>query len=283
MMVTVHGFSHLEKASNRGSRLQFPIYYLFAKLIVRKFDHIITVTSRLRDYTISKLGSTSEKVSVVYNGVDADKFEPSIKGDIIREKYCIKDNEFVLIFAKAMIPQNGPQFLLKAMPRILDKHPNVRLIMAGDGPLREKLIQFAKKENFLEKIVFPGVVPHDLMRYFLAASDAVVIPSVSSSDQEEGMPNIMLEGMAMGKAIIASEIGGMKEIIDNRGIGILVPDKDDLSIAKAVFQLIQNPIYCSVLGEIAREYVTQNMTWARIADTTVAIYEGLNTSPPMMP
>ena len=275
IIFTVHNIYHLELISLgllKRDSIIFKIFFNLEKLFLRQASHVIVVNTTLKRYLINNLSMPENNVSVIYNGVDVNVFNPMIDGNNIRNKLKIEKNDFILLFAKKFHANNGPQYLLGSLPLILDTFANVKIILAGDGPLRNELITITKELGIKENVFFTGIISYEEIKYYIAASDVVVIPSISYSGFEEGLPNIMLEGMAIGKPIIASNIGGLREIMSDHDIGVLVEEKDAKSIAKAVISLITDPGYKNYLSKNARDFVCQNLSWTQIAEKTTNIY-----------
>lgn len=194
----------------------------------------------------------SSKILVMHNGVDTQRFSPDGKFSNIREKFLIKEGSIVLGFVGRLVISKGLEYLIDAISLIKDDY-NIKLFIVGDGSLLNELKQKAKKNHIFNRIIFAGErrdIPD-----ILSSIDIFVMPSI-----KEGLPNSLLEAMSMGKPVIATEIGGIPEIVKNRFNGILVPSRDPRALATAIKELIDDSQLAAKLGEAARNFMLNNFS-----------------------
>jgi len=247
------------------------------KTITKKANAIIAVDNRIKEWVISEFGYRfSKKIFVILNGVDVKKFDihslDAAEVESFRNRLGISSQEKVVFNAKAFVPKNGQIFLIEAMKKILDEKPSSWLILGGNGPMREKFDELIVDLKISERVVFPGNIPNSMMPLYLAASDIVVIPSISIAGLEEASSIFQVEAMAMSKPVIATNIGGLKETIENGKNGILISDKNPESIAESSLRLMNDVSMAQTLGDNARKYVEENRTWERVAIDVIQIY-----------
>jgi glycosyltransferase involved in cell wall biosynthesis len=186
-----------------------------------------------------------EKVIVVPNGVDLTRFNPSICGDEVRNRLTM-DNEKLILFVGRLVPYKGLVVLFRAFSEVLKKGLKARLVLVGNGPLKKLLVDLAEELDIQRSVVFIGeVLLTDLPSYYRAA-DVFVLPSRSRS---EAFGLAMLEAMACGVPIIATEVGGIPFVL--KGNGILVPPGDSLSLVNAILNLLKNDDLRRMLGKQA--------------------------------
>lgn len=254
--------------------------YRFLRFIERytakKTDYNITVDTRLKKWIIEEFGSKlKHKIAVILNGVDIDLFDFKINHLIKKSELNIKKEALVIFHAKAFVPKNGQEYLIKAMPKISSEFSDIILILAGDGPLKDNMIKLSEELGVSSKIRFEGNIPNEQIPSYMAAADLVVVPSIHINGLEEASSILLVEAMAMKKTVIATGIGGLKETIINNINGILVPDKDQEAIARNVLKILNDPYLSKELGENAFEYVKNERTWSKIALETFDIYKKL--------
>ncbi len=197
-------------------------------------------------------GVQKEKIKVIYNGVDLEKFDPGIK----RTR---PDNTYpVLLSARRLVRKNGLDRLLRAMPYVL-KNNFCRLLILGDGPERTNLVRLAKKLGVEKNVDFLGNVPHTDIAHYIKFADIAIIPSII-----EASSIFMLESMAMCKPVIATSAWGLAEIINGKN-GVLT---DAEHLGETIVTLLNDGQMMKVLGKNARKYIIENHTWENIAERT---------------
>ncbi len=198
---------------------------------------------------VLRWGAQAEKIKVIYNGVDAKKFDPKVKN--IRPDYSTP----VLVTARRLVRKNGVDRLLCAMPDIL-KHVDCRLLIIGDGPERSYLMHLAERLRIGKNVEFLGAIPHEEIAGYIAVANIAVVPSIV-----EASSIFMLEAMAMCKPVVATGAWGLSEIINGRN-GVLA-DADHLG--EEIAGLLGNERKMKELGNNARRYVVENHNWEKIA------------------
>ncbi len=209
----------------RGSDVtQFPDYGVPRRLIrdaARRADAIITVSQGLSD-ALLRLGAPSEKITVLRNGVDLQKFFPV---DRERSRAAFSVSERCLVSVGALIPRKGHDFTIAALAEL----PAWRLLIAGDGPERARLQAHAAACGVAERVKFLGPIPHENLAELYSAADLSVLAS-----SREGWANVLLESMACGTPVIASPIPGNTEVVQVPEAGIIASDRSARAIVQAV-------------------------------------------------
>lgn len=275
-IITYHSYPSRERLAHGSLKinsLKYKLFRLLERFTFNKFDIIITVTQRLKNWLNDDFDSSGNKIFTIPNGVDTSSFNYDIDNKNLRNKLNLLKEEYLIFHAKSFVPNNGQEYLIKAMPKIVSANPNVKLILAGDGPMKSKLIELSKNLKIANNILFLGNIPHKEIPSIISASNVIIIPSVQINGFEEGSSIFSLEAMAMKKPIIASNIGGFRDSIIDGENGLLVPDKDSNAIAKNVLTLLQNPTLAEKLGENALVYVNKERTWSKIAQDTLDKYK----------
>ena len=209
------------------------------------------------------------KFKVVYNGIGKEFLEASPVGarENVRKELGLLPDEFALVVVGSLTEKKGHTFLLDAFAafRKNGRIPT-RLFIVGEGPLLVSLQEQARSMGIAESVVFTGGKSRVLP--FLYAADVFVLPSLW-----EGMPNALLEAMAVGVPVVSTPVGGVAEVVKDYENGMLVPAGDFEALRRVLNELFRDPRLRSRLGAKARESVS-GMTWERHADELVALIEG---------
>lgn len=172
-------------------------------------------------------------------GSDPDKFHQSNRSDVYRNSFGVHNNELMVLALGRMVYKKGFDRLLEAFRIIADHHPKVKLVIAGDGPLRPALIQQAQELNFVDEVLFPGNIPWNQVPTLLASADIFVLPSVmDQSGNQDGLPTVLLEAMASGTSVVASRIAGVPLVVDDGRSGRLVTPGVTSELSQAIDELI---------------------------------------------
>ncbi|MDI6720413.1 MAG: glycosyltransferase family 4 protein [Methanomicrobiales archaeon] len=276
LVLTCHGYLTLESVANgeiRPGSIRFHIYRWVERWAVQRADAVIAVGSRLRDWVVRELGADPEKVFFVPNGVDTKRFAAfDARGE--RERFGISRNDFVVVFVKSFTEQSGIRYLLTAIREAHARRPSIRLIAIGGGPLGEELRETISREGMEGFVSLTDRIPHGEIPRYLNMADCCVAPSIPVGGAEEVFPLGVLEAMACGKPVVATAIGGLKEILEGGdGIGLLVPPMDAGALADAIVDLADHVPRAKALGENARRHVEATYTWERVSAETLHVYE----------
>jgi len=239
-------------------------------------DLVVTVSNAMKDELIG-LGFPAEKIRVIYNGVDPDKYSlgqvSAEKVREIRQRYEVKDDELMVLFLGRLVWVKGVDKLIAAMPHVLQKIPNAKLVIVGLGDMQEYLNRLAQNLRLQDRVKFRfEFIPEDERIAHYAACDLAVFPSVY-----EPFGIVALEAMSMEKPVVvgASGVSGMREIVVNAGpeqCGFHVNPNDPTDIAWGIINSIEDPNKRKQLGQNGRKRVLKEFTWDEIAKRTVQVY-----------
>jgi len=271
-VVTVHGHP-AEEGVARGcwkkDSFKAKLIGFGEDLTARSADAILFVTTKLRNEWTVKYGEhNGPDYYTIMNAVDPDEF--SCKADS-----NIGGVRLVVLSAKALVPPNGQEYLVRAFPRILEAVPDARLLIAGEGPDRFRLERIAAEIGVQSRISFLGCVPNKEMPDLMSRTTIFVAPSIRMGEVEEGSSIVVLEAMASGVPVIATDVGGLVELVSNGKTGILVQERDPGAISDAVLDLYAHPERRKEMARAAREYVLLERTWEQVAFMHMQIYRSL--------
>jgi glycosyltransferase involved in cell wall biosynthesis len=181
----------------------------------------------------------------------------------------------VIAYIGSFSHYEGLDCLLRALPLIRQSVPEVRLLLVGDGEARPELERLARELRVDGCVRFTGRLPHDVALACYSLADLLVYPRVRTATTMLTTPLKPLEAMAMGKAVLASNLPAMREIVRDGENGILFRAGDVKDLATRATRLLGNPTLRAALGDLGRRFVLRERDWHRVATTYAALYEGL--------
>lgn len=231
----------------------------------RHCDRIVSVTDKLKDELMRLYSVPAEKVLVINNGANTEIFKPMDQKKA-RTSLELDDSKKYVCFVGHLAAWQGVEFLIYSSPLILEKCPDVRFLVVGDGVMRDKLLEIASEMGLSDKFTFTGRVPYEDVPLYINAADICVAPFIKERNSKIGLSALKTyEYLACGKPIVASSISGVKDLIDLSGGGISVTPEDPGELANAVVRLISDQKTRSMMGEQGRKYVVENHSWDGVA------------------
>jgi glycosyltransferase involved in cell wall biosynthesis len=223
-------------------------------------DALLTVSEAMRQTAISQFGASPQKVHTIVNGFNTAIFRWQDQAQA-RQKLNIAANERLIIYVGRFVEAKGMRELLAALQRMVQDDPLTRLVMVGDGVMKDELLELIKSSGLEQQVYFPGGLPPEQVADWISASDVLTLPSWS-----EGYPNVVVEGVACGRPVVATDVGGTREIL-HMGNGILVKPRDVDSLHKGLVQALkQNWDHQAIAQAMSR-------TWDDVAAETLAVCE----------
>ena len=211
---TIHGLSYHQYMPYFKQKILITIETLLS-LVTNK---IITVSNLNKKKMLDDNITSSEKIINIYSGINFKKFNFNMSKDLIRQKYLISDSKTIIGFIGRLSEQKNPKILVKAFVELLKQNNTIHLLLIGDGPLRLSIEMLIKKYNIEDNVTITGFINN--VPEFLNVIDIYVQPS-----NWEGLGRALTEAMYMKKAIIATNVDGIPEIIKNNITGILIEPK----------------------------------------------------------
>jgi len=237
---------------------------------VRCCKKMIAVSMATKGFWIERYGIEKDKVEVIYNGVDFlnDRFLCDVNKDEYWEDLGLKDDDLIVIVPGRLHIMKGYRYLIEAMPKIVDLTPNVKFLFIGDGPYEESLKELINKLGVNEQVLFLGYRT-DIIQ-LMKISDLVVLPSLS-----ECLPYVLLEAHACGKAIVATNISGIPEIVEDKKTGLLVPVKNSEKLAEAVSKLLSDDSMRNRMAVNGKNRINKLFTVQNMLSKTYELYDFL--------
>jgi glycosyltransferase involved in cell wall biosynthesis len=230
-------------------------------------DRLITVSKTMKNELKLLYKIPDWKIDVVPNGIVPERFKRNVDVDNIKSKYNISAPEHMILFIGRLTGQKGPDLLIGAIPKVLKNNPNAKLIIAGEGGMQERLKLMVKKLNLKNSVRVLGYTPQNEYLDLLNSCDLVCIPS-----RNEPFGLVLLEAWSAKKPVVATNVGGLSENIENFKNGITVNPLSD-SISEGINYLLNDPSKMRKIGGEGYKMVETGFSWEAIAKTTLKSYE----------
>lgn len=237
--------------------------FSYADIIISPSEHFVEESKFLKRFL--------DKVVVIPNGVNKKDFEILYSKEECRTKLGLPIGVNILLFFGSLVRRKGPDVIIRAMKKIIKIVPNTLLIVAGTGNLKESLENLSKKLLIKDNIIFPGFIDESIKPIYFKAADIFILPSTMIG---ESFGIVNLEAMSCGIPIIASDIGGIPDVVEDGYNGLLVQPNNYNMLADNVIYLLENRHIRRKMGENGADKV-ENFSWDKIAKVTKKIYEEL--------
>jgi len=267
LILTLHGFP-------RGfNKLTHKAYFnLIGKETLKRAQKIISV-SRIVAQEFKAIGIPEEKIAIVPNGVDLEEYKQLPVGNFFRERLGIKENEKLVLTIGRLEEMKGFQYLIKALPSILEEVGSTKLLIAGpDFDYGAKLKKLAEETKVKDNVIFYGPINGKEKFEAFSAADIVAVPSLY-----EGFGMLLLEAMAAGKPLVATYTGAAPELIQNGKNGILANLGDAEDLAGKVVKLLSDNQLMSLISQESRKTV-EAFDWEKISELIHKLYIDCLTS-----
>jgi len=233
-------------------------------------DRIIAISESVKKHLIKDFGADPEKVVKVFNGIELGKYEgfSKEKDELFLSEIGLNKKDIIVGSIGRLSSVKGYGYLIEAFRDIVRETDNVYLLLVGDGPEKERLKQQIKKSELEDKVIInPG--GQNLLKFF-SVIDIFCLPSIS-----EGFGLALVEAMASGRACIASNVGGLSELIINEEDGLLFDVKSPESIKKAVMVLIKNPDKRKLFAQKGQMKVYNEFSIEKCVYETIKVYKSV--------
>ena len=262
-----------DAAVDHGTTEEGSLRYRFTRSLetraLRQANHVFTICEGLRSDIVAR-GIAANKVTVIPNAVDIDAFDVGgVPDDALKAKLGLAGCTIVG-FIGSFYAYEGLDVLLSALPAILEKMPQVRVLLVGGGPQDAALKAQAQALGLQDKVVFTGRVPHTEVQRYYDLVDVLAYPRHSMRLTELVTPLKPLEAMAQGRLLVASDVGGHKELIRHGVTGVLFKAGSVESLAEAIVKLLQEPERWAQLRAAGRKFVETERNWTK----SIANYSG---------
>ena len=261
---TYHGLHYLNTTQIKSlkQKIKTAIFQKIDQLLLYATDQIICVCRSDYEKAIASKVASSTKTSIVYNGIEIDKFSNPLNKEKARQIFDIAPTEFVFGNVGRLHEQKGHKYLLQAFAKVAD---HSRVLIIGDGDIKDELIKLADDLQISDRVLFLGA--RSDVHEFLSAINVFVMPSLW-----EGQPIALLEALAIGKPCIVSAVDGIPEIIINGVNGYLVKPQDVAGLSQAMSEAINNLDSLQKLAKAGVNTVTEKFLAQYMAKAIADLY-----------
>ncbi len=259
--------------STEGS-LRYRATRALKSFALRHADAVTTICEGLRGDMV-KRGISEDTITVIPNAVDIENFSDAPPHDDELAARLGLTGKTVLGFIGSFYAYEGLHLLIEALPKILAKSPDTRVLLVGGGPQEATLKALSHEKGVADKVIFAGRVPHSTVGQYYGLVDVLVYPRISIRLTELVTPLKPLEAMAQRKMLIASDIGGHRELIKHGETGILFKAGNPDGLAEAVLWTLANRDTWPDQLDRARHFVEDERSWARSVANYERVYGGI--------
>ncbi len=264
----------VDHGTSREGGVRYRATHTLENYVFRRAQAIATICEGLKR-DIVKRGISADKVTVIPNAVDVQRFSFAGKPDPKLREALGLAGKTVLGFIGSFYAYEGLSLLLEALPRILREQPDLALLLAGGGPEEAKLRAMVDRLGLGEKVIFSGRIPHDRVQKYYDQVDIFVYPRYSMRLTELVTPLKPLEAMAQGRLVVASDVGGHRELITDRETGWLFKAGDAADLARTVLELLRMPERWPAIKQAGRRFVEVERHWQASVRRYCRVYEAL--------
>ncbi len=230
----------------------------YREWVLRNVDHFYPVSDFTAE-TLCSMGVESERITVVINGADPDRYFPDRKVSVRKELGL--EGKRVLLTVTRLQRRKGIDIVLEAMPRILTQIPDLHYLIVGEGEERERLEKMTADLGLQKHVTFAGGIPRGGLNAYFNAGDLFVMPSRTDPPDVEGFGIVFLEANACGLPVIGSNSGGIPSAIVDGETGYIVPEESPGLLAERIIELLRDPDRMCRLGRQGRERVLREASW----------------------
>lgn len=264
---------HMDLVGRGWRRFVYRLYnFIVLPLIVRTADNILVTSADYLEQSLLKkyTAKFTHKIAVVPNGVDVDFFKPQPSDAGLRERHYLNGKKIIL-FVGALDSAHyfkGVNYLLKAV-QLLNRQ-DMKLIIVGDGDLKEVYQDLAQSYGIFDQIIFAGYVPDgELIKYYNLC-DIFILPSI---DKSEAFGLVLLEAMACGKPVIATNLPGVRQVVSSKIDGRLARPKDAWHLSEHIKFFLDHPEAIDRYGEMGRKKVLETYSWDIVIKSIITLYQ----------
>jgi glycogen synthase len=269
LLTTIHATEH---GRHQGWVDKHPQSYIHGveRWITNRSDRVIACSYYMREQIADIFGVPDERVSVIPNGIDPEDLQPSDATELerLRAEFAAPDEKLVLLIGR-LVYEKGFQIAIEAMPRLVERVPGTRFLVAGSGTHEEALKRQAETLGVLEHGTFLGWIGDDVLHSLYPIADLCVVPSIY-----EPFGLVALEAMASGCPCIVADTGGLREVVPHDEVGLRFRSRDPGSLAAVAERVLADDELGRRLVAEAHEHV-RHFDWLDVAERTAEVYSAL--------
>lgn len=265
----------VDHGTNREWGIRYRATRAMETWAIRRADHVTTICEGLKSDIVAR-GIPGERISVIPNAVDPERFAPDLRADPELRRKLGLEGALVVGFIGSFYAYEGLDLLLQSLPRMLAREPRIRVLLVGGGPEASALQHLAASLGVDRNVVFAGRVPHDEVQRYYGIVDAFVYPRHSMRLTELVTPLKPLEAMAQGRLVIASDVGGHRELIRHGENGVLFAADSVDALADAVLSILADGENARQIRGRGRRFVEEERNWRSSVSRYLPVFERLH-------
>jgi glycogen synthase len=264
----------VDHGTSREWGLRYRLTRALETRVFRQANAVTTICEGLRAEIASR-GIPAKKITVIPNAVDTDSFSFGAGADPALQQKLGLTGKIVLGFIGSFYAYEGIPLLLQALPALLRQHPDLRLLLVGGGPQEAEIRTTIQKQGLQKAVILTGRVPHEQVQDYYNLVDIFAYPRLPMRLTDLVTPLKPLEAMAQGRLVVASDVGGHKELVCHGDTGMLFIAGDADALAEAVNDLLARRDDWRAIRERGRWFVEQERTWPLSVARYESVYRGL--------
>jgi len=262
--VTIHDTAHGKYFGKLTPPNQYSAF--LERYVGAEAGLVVCCSEHVRQELVQEYHVPPEKIAIIPCGVQSDRFQ--IDADLRAfSQLFAEPSDLVILYVGRLDAEKGLPHLLEALARVLIVMPQARLVIAGKGALHQQLLQSARELQISDRVSFAGYVQDEPLAALYRCADVLAVPSLY-----EPFGIVALEGMACGKPIVASDVGGLREIVVEGQTGLRVPPANAPALASALLKVLGDGDLAARLGEAGCDRAEQVYNWPSVARQTLKVY-----------
>ncbi len=243
---------------------------LFEESMLKKSNKIIAVSNFTKRELLQYYKVKEDKISVIHNGVDVTKFQPTSNKRRAKEELGLKTDEIAILSVGRLYARKGLFTLIESMPAVTRRFPRAKFIISGKGQSNEmkKLVAYAEKLGVKDTILFTGYYPDKKLPMLYQAADVFAF-----STFYENLPFAVLEALATGLPVVTTNVGGIPEMIEDGKNGFLVQPSNPRELSDRILYFLEHPSEASEIALCARKVIEERFDWRLIVRKVLRVYE----------
>jgi glycosyltransferase involved in cell wall biosynthesis len=244
----------------------------YEKKLMKRSDALIAVSKYTVDELTELYGIKEEKIHVIYNGVDMEKFKPRPNRAEMYREFGLEEDHKIVLFVGRLYHRKGLEILLRSIPPVLREFSKVKFVISGKGfkKKEENLRILAQELNIEENVKFLGYVPDEKLPSLYSASDIFVLPAIY-----ENFPFAILEAQATGLPVISTKVGGIPEFLVDNENGFVIDPGDSIQLTQRLLALLQDAKLAKEMGDRGRKLIEEKFDWRIITGQVIELYHKL--------
>lgn len=252
----------------RTRHLNLPLKRSWHNFVHYMADQIISCGDSMKQFLIESCHFPESQITSIPTGVDFNTFKPNLDRSTVRQSLGIPDTAFVIAMVGIIRGVKRHTIALEAFQQILQKLPDARLLLAGEGPMRPDMERLAQTLGIADHVLFLG--HREDVPNLMAASDVLLLTSRS-----EGVPQAVTQALGLGIPVVATQVGGVPELVQHEKTGLLVPAEDSPAAAAALMRIAENHAWAQQLGEQGRQHILAKFSLDAMLNQTEALFNRL--------